>query len=83
MTLGYDAAGLTTQYGVLVFRKTGLDDESHIALSRMLGELDDMGPYVAKGRKLRLGHIECVRECGGVGRTLGGKVVGEADCQAL
>ena len=55
LTCGQHANG---QYGVLVFRKTGLDDESHIALSRLLGDLDDMTPYIEKGRKLRLNHLE-------------------------
>ncbi|KAK3714326.1 hypothetical protein LTR37_007912 [Vermiconidia calcicola] len=46
------------QYGVLVFRKTGLDDESHIAFGRQLGELDDITPYLGAGRANRLNHVE-------------------------
>ncbi|RFU34759.1 hypothetical protein B7463_g1532, partial [Scytalidium lignicola] len=42
------------RYGVLVFRNTNLDDERHIAFSRLFGELDDMSPHVKLGRKLRL-----------------------------
>lgn len=35
------------QYGVLVFRKTGLDDERHVELSAQFGDLDDIKPFVA------------------------------------
>lgn len=41
------------QYGVLVFRKTGLDDAGHVAFSRLFGELDDVRPYLTLGRKNR------------------------------
>ncbi|KAJ5786611.1 uncharacterized protein N7503_011823 [Penicillium pulvis] len=47
-----------TKYGVLVFRKTGLTDESHIAFSKQLGELDDVTPYIKAGRPNRLKHVE-------------------------
>lgn len=30
------------QYGVVVFRSTGLNDEGHIGFSRKFGELDDV-----------------------------------------
>ncbi|EKG12177.1 Taurine catabolism dioxygenase TauD/TfdA [Macrophomina phaseolina MS6] len=43
-----------TKYGVLVLRKTGLDDDSHIAFSQMFGPLDDVSPYSIKGKKHRL-----------------------------
>ncbi|GFZ45548.1 hypothetical protein JCM24511_03274 [Saitozyma sp. JCM 24511] len=46
------------QYGVLVFRKTGLDDDSHVALSRLFGELDDVTPYNKLGRLNRLKYDE-------------------------
>jgi alpha-ketoglutarate-dependent 2,4-dichlorophenoxyacetate dioxygenase len=39
-------------------RKTNLDDEGRISLGRQLGELDDITPYLALGRKTRLKHIE-------------------------
>lgn len=39
-------AGLA-QYGVLVFRGTGLDDARHVAMSHLFGDLDDVAPYVA------------------------------------
>ena len=42
------------QYGTVVLRDTGLTDESHIALSRKFGELDDVIPYIKAGRKNRL-----------------------------
>lgn len=42
-----------TQYGVLVFRKTGLDDARHVAFARLFGELDDVRPYLTLGRKNR------------------------------
>ncbi|KAJ5089301.1 hypothetical protein N7532_007985 [Penicillium argentinense] len=47
-----------TKYGVVVFRKTGLTDESHIAFSRKFGELDDVKPYIAAGRKNCLKYPE-------------------------
>jgi alpha-ketoglutarate-dependent 2,4-dichlorophenoxyacetate dioxygenase len=46
------------QYGVLVFRNTGLTDEAHIAFSRKFGELDDVMPYISAGRKHRLKYPE-------------------------
>jgi len=46
------------KYGVLVFRATGLDDDSHVALSRLLGELDDVTPYNKLGRINRLKYDE-------------------------
>ncbi|KAK2760546.1 alpha-ketoglutarate-dependent -dichlorophenoxyacetate [Colletotrichum kahawae] len=45
---------LVTKYGVAVLRKTGLIDETHIALARMFGELDDVKPYNKAGRANRL-----------------------------
>ncbi|RFU30137.1 hypothetical protein B7463_g6214, partial [Scytalidium lignicola] len=45
-------------YGVVVFRKTGLNDDGHVALGRRFGELDDVKPYIAAGRKNRLKHDE-------------------------
>ncbi|GES64613.1 taurine catabolism dioxygenase TauD/TfdA [Aspergillus terreus] len=47
-----------TKYGVLVFRSTGLTDEGHIAFARRFGELDDITPYLALGRKNRLKYNE-------------------------
>ncbi|KAL5356145.1 hypothetical protein BJX96DRAFT_162228 [Aspergillus floccosus] len=47
-----------TKYGVLVFRNTGLTDEGHIAFARRFGELDDITPYLALGRKNRLKYNE-------------------------
>lgn len=49
---------ITRQYGVLVFRNTGLDDETHVALSKMFGELDDVTPYNKLGRINRLKYDE-------------------------
>ena len=46
------------QYGVVVFRSTGLTDEAHIEFSRKFGELDDVKPYIAAGRKNRLKYPE-------------------------
>ena len=46
------------KYGVLVFRDTGLDDERHVAFARLFGELDDVKPYLALGRKNRFAHEE-------------------------
>lgn len=46
------------QYGVVVLRDTGLNDEKHIALSRKFGELDDVTPYISAGRKHRLKYPE-------------------------
>ncbi|OQE32784.1 hypothetical protein PENFLA_c001G04959 [Penicillium flavigenum] len=47
-----------TKYGVIVFRSTGLTDEGHIAFSKKFGELDDVKPYIAAGRKNRLKYAE-------------------------
>lgn len=46
------------QYGVVVFRRTNLDDKSHIEFARRFGELDDIKPYVSAGRKNRLQYDE-------------------------
>ena len=46
------------QYGVCVFRDTRLTDESHVAFSRRLGALDDIGRYLTPDRKLRYQHLE-------------------------
>lgn len=42
----YTAGGTDHQYGVLVFRKTGLDDERHVQLSQLFGDLDDITPFI-------------------------------------
>ena len=42
------------QYGVIVFRRTGLDDAHHVEFSAKFGELDDVTPYSTLGRKHRL-----------------------------
>lgn len=47
-----------TQYGVCVFRNTGLTDESHVAFSRRFGELDNIRRYLVGGRKPRYGLYE-------------------------
>ncbi|KAK0761948.1 hypothetical protein N5P37_004748 [Trichoderma harzianum] len=47
-----------TKYGVVVIRESHLTDESHIKLARMFGDLDDVKPYVAAGRKNRLKYDE-------------------------
>lgn len=49
---------VTMQFGVVVFRSTGLTDEGHIDFSRKFGELDDVTPYVGMGRKHRLKYVE-------------------------
>jgi alpha-ketoglutarate-dependent 2,4-dichlorophenoxyacetate dioxygenase len=46
------------QYGVLVFRSTGLSDQQHVDFSRRFGELDDIRPYLTNGRKPRYEHYE-------------------------
>jgi alpha-ketoglutarate-dependent 2,4-dichlorophenoxyacetate dioxygenase len=43
---------------VVVLRATKLTDETHIELARKFGELDDVKPYVAAGRKNRLKYDE-------------------------
>lgn len=42
------------QYGAVMVRSTGLNDETHIALGRMFGELDNIAPYRNLGRANRL-----------------------------
>lgn len=46
------------KYGVLVFRSTPLDDDTHVALARLLGPLDDVTPYNKLGRINRLKYDE-------------------------
>ncbi|KAF2263888.1 taurine catabolism dioxygenase [Lojkania enalia] len=46
------------KYGVLVFRKTGLTDDQHVAFSARIGELDNVKRYLTGGRKLRYKHVE-------------------------
>lgn len=46
------------QYGVVVIRKSKLNDETHIELARSFGELDDVKPYNKAGRKNRLKYDE-------------------------
>ncbi|RFN54478.1 alpha-ketoglutarate-dependent 2,4-dichlorophenoxyacetate dioxygenase [Fusarium flagelliforme] len=45
-------------YGVVVIRKTKLDDASHISLARKFGELDDVKPYNKAGRVHHLASDE-------------------------
>lgn len=47
-----------SQYGVVVFRGTSLDDKAHIEFARRFGDLDDIKPYLAAGRKNRLKYDE-------------------------
>ena len=42
----------------MVFRQAALDDERHVAFSRLFGELDDVKPYKAMGRKNRFAFDE-------------------------
>ncbi|OWZ76730.1 alpha-ketoglutarate-dependent 2,4-dichlorophenoxyacetate dioxygenase [Cryptococcus neoformans Tu401-1] len=46
------------KYGVLIFRKTGLNDKKHVEMSRIFGELDDVKPYNKLGRINRLAYDE-------------------------
>lgn len=48
----------SSQYGVVVIRKSSLKDETHIELARSFGELDDVKPYNKAGRKNRLKYDE-------------------------
>ncbi|KAF1986361.1 alpha-ketoglutarate-dependent 2,4-dichlorophenoxyacetate dioxygenase [Aulographum hederae CBS 113979] len=41
------------KYGVLAFRNAIYDDHAHVAFSARFGELDDIKPYIAAGRKNR------------------------------
>lgn len=47
-----------SQYGVCVFRNTGLSDDAHVAFSRRFGELDSTERYFSNGRKPRYEHYE-------------------------
>ncbi|KAJ2983088.1 hypothetical protein NQ176_g955 [Zarea fungicola] len=49
---------LLDAYGAVMIRKTGLTDETHIALGRKFGELDDVTPYIKAGRKNRCKYVE-------------------------
>lgn len=46
------------QYGVCVFRDTGLDDDAHVAFSKRFGALDNIRRYMAGGRQPRYAHYE-------------------------
>lgn len=46
------------KYGVLIFRKTGLNDKKHVEMSSFFGELDDVKPYNKLGRINRLAYDE-------------------------
>lgn len=46
------------QYGVCVFRNTGLDDESHVQFSKRIGELDNIQRYLVGGRQPRYAQYE-------------------------
>ncbi|KAL1883954.1 hypothetical protein Daus18300_000062 [Diaporthe australafricana] len=46
------------KYGFLVFRRTGLTDDSHVAFSKRLGDLDNIRRYLTAGRKLRYENLE-------------------------
>ncbi|KAL1879104.1 hypothetical protein VTK73DRAFT_7328 [Phialemonium thermophilum] len=46
------------KYGFCVFRRTSLTDDSHVAFSKRLGELDNVKRYLQGGRKLRYQHLE-------------------------
>jgi len=41
-------------YGILLFKKTGLDNERHIAWAENYGELDSILQFVPRGAKTRL-----------------------------
>lgn len=43
-----------SQYGVVRFPQTGLDDAGHVAFAARFGELDDVSPYNKQGKKHRL-----------------------------
>ncbi len=47
-----------SQYGVCVFRSTGLDDTRHVEFTRLFGELDDIRPYLTGGRKAKFPYVE-------------------------
>ncbi|KIH86321.1 alpha-ketoglutarate-dependent 2,4-dichlorophenoxyacetate dioxygenase [Sporothrix brasiliensis 5110] len=46
------------KYGFLVFRDTGFDDDSHVAFSKRLGDLDNIARFLSPGRKMRYRHLE-------------------------
>ncbi|KAE8444742.1 hypothetical protein EG329_014302 [Mollisiaceae sp. DMI_Dod_QoI] len=46
------------KYGICVFRNTGLDDTRHVEFSKLLGDLDDIKPYLTNGRKPRFPYYE-------------------------
>ncbi|OCL11759.1 alpha-ketoglutarate-dependent 2,4-dichlorophenoxyacetate dioxygenase [Glonium stellatum] len=46
------------QYGVCIFRNTGMGDDAHVEFSRRFGELDDVKRYLTGDRKLRYQHVE-------------------------
>lgn len=43
---------------MVVIRSTNLTDDTHVELARTFGELDDVTPYIAAGRKNRLKYDE-------------------------
>lgn len=43
---------------MLIFRHADLDDQRHVEFARLFGELDDVKPYIAAGRKNRFQYDE-------------------------
>lgn len=59
------------QYGVIVFRSTGMDDTAHVQFSRRFGDLDDIRPYMTNGRKPRYEYYELF-DAGNIDTETGG-----------
>jgi alpha-ketoglutarate-dependent 2,4-dichlorophenoxyacetate dioxygenase len=49
-----EIADAAHKYAVLVFKKTGLDDERHISFAKNFGELDSVLQFMKPGAKTRL-----------------------------
>ncbi|KAK8091920.1 hypothetical protein PG997_002281 [Apiospora hydei] len=54
------------RYGVLVFRKTGMDDAAHVAFASQFGDLEDHAPWIPPGQPYRLGQYTQLADVGNV-----------------
>lgn len=54
------------KYGVLVFRKTELDDAKHVAFAAQFGDLDDSTTWIKPGMKYRLAPYTQLSDVGNI-----------------
>jgi alpha-ketoglutarate-dependent 2,4-dichlorophenoxyacetate dioxygenase len=62
-----DIADAIHHYGVLLFKKTGLDNERHIEFAKNFGELDSTLQFITPGVKTRLAPFYELWDAGNLG----------------